>query len=128
MSYIVKEVQQQLRQAVMASVQKAFENGEIQVLPEKDFIVETPADSANGDFSTNAAMAWARELRMAPVKIAGIIIKNIDLGSTYFQKCECAGPGFLNFYLDAKYYAAILKDVKAKGENYGHSDYGAGKK
>ncbi|MBQ7595552.1 MAG: arginine--tRNA ligase, partial [Clostridia bacterium] len=45
-----------------------------------------------------------------------------------FERCECAGPGFLNFYLDGKYYAAILKDVIAKGENYGHSDYGKGKK
>ena len=128
MSYIVKEVQAQLRNAVLAAVKKAAENGEIQTVPEKDFIVEKPADSANGDFSTNAAMAWARELRMAPVKIADVIIKNIDLGSTYFEKCECAGPGFLNFYLSAGYYAAILKDVKSKGEKYGHSDYGTGKR
>ena len=128
LSYIVKEVQAQLRDAVLDAVKKAAENGEIQTVPEKDFIVEKPADSANGDFSTNAAMAWARELRMAPVKIADVIIRNIDLGSTYFEKCECAGPGFLNFYLSAGYYAAILKDVKSKGEKYGHSDYGTGKK
>ncbi len=128
MSYIVNEVQDQLRSAVIASMQIAAENGIIAAVPETKFNVEIPADRANGDFSTNAAMAWARELRMAPRKIAEIIMDKINLENTFFARCECAGPGFLNFYLSNSYYAAILKDVKAKGTMYGHSDYGKGKK
>ena len=128
MSYIVNEVQKQLHDAVMDSMKKALENGVIADVPETKFNIEIPADRANGDFSTNAAMVWARELRMAPRKIADIITGGIDLSGTYFAKCECAGPGFLNFYLNNGYYAAVLKDVKSKGTAYGHSDYGKGKK
>lgn len=128
MSYIVKDVQKQLYNAVMDSMKKALSDGVIAAVPETKFNIEIPADRNNGDFSTNAAMVWARELRMAPRKIAEIIISGMDLSETYFAKCECAGPGFLNFYLNNGYYAAILKDVKAKGADYGHSNYGTGKK
>ena len=128
MSYIVNEAQKQLRDAVNAAVETAVKNGEFQTAPTAPFNVEIPADRANGDFSANAAMAWARELRSAPKKIAETIVNNINLDSTYFESCESAGPGFLNFYLDGSYYAAVLKDIKAKGKDYGRSDYGKGKK
>ena len=128
MSYIVSEAQKQLRDAVNAAVETAVKNGEFQTAPTAPFNVEIPADRANGDFSANAAMAWARELRSAPKKIAETIVNNINLDSTYFERCESAGPGFLNFYLDGSYYAAVLKDIKAKGKDYGRSDYGKGKK
>lgn len=128
MSYIVNEVQDQLRSIVLTAVQKAVDGGEFQVKPETSFNVEIPSDRANGDFSTNAAMVWARELHNAPRKIADTIIANINLDDTYFSRAEVAGPGFMNFYLDGKYYAAILKDVTSKGADYGHSDYGKGKK
>ncbi len=128
MSYIVNQVQSQLRECVMNAITKAFEKGEVSAVPQTAFNVEIPADSANGDFSTNAAMAWARELRSAPRKIADAIVANISLEGTYFARCECAGPGFLNFYLDGSYYAAILMDVKAKGKDYGRSDFGEGKR
>ena len=55
-------------------------------------------------------------------------MKNIDLDGTLFERCEIAGPGFLNFYLSQRYYTQIVKDVLAKGENYGSSDHGRGKK
>ncbi len=128
MSYIVNQVQSQLRDCVMNAITKAFEKGEVSLVPQTAFNVEIPADSANGDFSTNAAMAWARELRSAPRKIADAIVANISLEGTYFARCECAGPGFLNFYLDGSYYAAILMDVKAKGKDYGRSDFGKGER
>ncbi len=128
MSYIVNEVEKQLRNCVMNAVNKACSNGELTAVPQTAFNVEVPGDRVNGDFSSNAAMAWARELRSAPRKIAEAIIANIDLEGTYFARCECAGPGFLNFYLDGSYYAAILKDVQAKGKDYGRSDYGKGER
>ncbi len=128
MSYIVNKVQSQLRECVMNAITKACEKGEVSLVPQTAFNVEIPADSANGDFSTNAAMAWARELRSAPRKIADAIVANISLEGTYFARCECAGPGFLNFYLDGSYYAAILMDVKAKGKDYGRSDFGKGER
>ena len=128
MSYIVNDVQNQLREAVLSAAGRAVADNAFPAVPLSAFNVEIPSDRANGDFSTNAAMAWARDLHMAPKKIAETIISNISLDGTYFARCECAGPGFLNFYLDGSYYAAILKDIKAKGKDYGRSDFGKGKR
>ncbi len=127
MSIIVKQVQDKLGAAISAAFEKAISAG---TLPEAEipaFNIEVPADRANGDFSTNAAMAGARVFRRAPRQIADAVCANIDLDGTYVAKCEVAGAGFINFYLSDEYYSAILRDVRACGADYGRSDYGEGK-
>ena len=69
-------------------------------------------------------MAGARAFKCAPRKIAEAITANIDLASSYFDRVEIAGPGFLNFYLKPQFYTDILRDVAALGSRYGHSDFG----
>lgn len=128
MSYIVNEVQNELKKIITYASEKAAEKGTLAVVPSGTFNVEIPADRANGDFSTNAAMTWARELKNAPRKIADAIIAEVSLEGTYFERVEVAGPGFINFYLGDRYYADILKDIRAKGKDYGRSDYGKGKR
>lgn len=128
MSYIVNKVQEQLKNAVYNAVESAVKDGAFPQIPTAEFKVEIPADRANGDFSANAAMVWARELRSAPGKIADTIMKKISLDGTYFLRAEVAGPGFMNFYLSDSYYADILKDIREKGKDYGRSDYGQGKR
>ena len=128
MSYIVNEVQNELKKIIACASEKAAEKGTLAAVPSGTFNVEIPADRANGDFSTNAAMAWARELKNAPRKIADAIIAEVSLEGTYFERVEVAGPGFINFYLGDRYYADILKDIRAKGKDYGRSDYGNGKR
>ncbi len=128
MSYIVNKVQEQLKTAVYNAVEAAVNDGAFPAMPTADFKVEVPADRANGDFSANAAMVWARELRSAPRKIADLIMEKINLDGTYFLSAEVAGPGFMNFYLSDSYYADILKDIREKGKAYGHSDFGQGKR
>lgn len=128
MSYIVNKVQDDLRKIVEAAAASVAEKGGFSAVPTAKFNVEVPADRANGDFSTNAAMTWARELRNAPRKIADAIVPEMKLDGTYFERVEVAGPGFINFYLGDRYYADILKDIRAKGKDYGRSDYGKGKR
>lgn len=128
MSYIVNEVQNELKKIIACASEKAAEKGTLAAVPSGTFNVEIPADRVNGDFSTNAAMTWARELKNAPRKIADAIIAEVSLEGTYFERVEVAGPGFINFYLGDRYYADILKDIRAKGKDYGRSDYGKGKR
>ena len=117
----------QLRAAVENAIKKAMENGELINAETPEFIIETPADRKNGDFATNAAMAGARVFKTAPIKIAQAITSNIELDGTYFERCETAGPGFINFFFAGDYYAAVLKDVETQKDNYGSSDFGKGK-
>lgn len=128
MSKIVKQVQDNLKKAISDAIDKAIAQGSLPQAEIPSFNLEVPADRANGDFSTNAAMAGARTFRKAPRQIAEAICANLDLEGTYVEKCDVAGAGFINFYLGNSYYSAILHDVKAMGKDYGRSDYGQGKK
>lgn len=128
MSLLVKETQKELREKILDALGRAVANGELPAEPLPAFNIEKPANSANGDFSSNIALAGAKAFKKAPRMIAQSIADNIDLDGTLFEKVEIAGPGFLNFYLSQRYYSEIVKDVITRGEDYGASDFGKGKK
>ena len=128
MSLLVKETQLELRRKIIEALGRAIANEELPAEPIPDFIIERPSNSANGDFSTNVAMAGARAFKKAPRAIAESIVHNLDLEGSLFDKAEIAGPGFINFFLSQQYYTEILKDIANKGEDYGKSDFGKGKK
>ena len=128
MSKMVKEVENKLYEAIENAVKSAIENGDLPQADIPKFIIEKPADKKNGDFSSNIAMAGARTFHGAPRMIAEAIVKNFSLDGGYIDRCEIAGPGFINFYLSDKYYSDVLKDIVASGDSYGRSDYGEGKR
>ncbi len=128
MSVLVKQVEDKLCELVRDAAKKAMAAGELPEAELTDFKVEIPADRKNGDYSTNAAMAWARAFRRAPAMIAAAITKNIDLEGTAFSSCEAAGPGFINFRLADRFYSEILMDIRKKGSDYGRSNFGKGEK
>ena len=128
MSKMVKEVENKLNEAIALAVEKATQSGDLPEAEMPKFIIEKPADKKNGDFSSNIAMAGARAYHQAPRMIAEAIVKNFSLDGGYIDRCEIAGPGFINFYLSDKYYSDVLKDIVSSGDNYGRSDYGKGKK
>ena len=128
MSQIVKQTQDTLNEKIIAAVNEAMASGKLPQGEIPQFIIEKPADKRNGDFSTNIAMAGARTFKAAPRVIAQAIIDSLDLSSALIDRAEIAGPGFINFYLSDEYYSQIVLDVVDKGDSYGRSNYGEGKK
>ncbi|MBR2589463.1 MAG: arginine--tRNA ligase [Clostridia bacterium] len=128
MAQLLIQTKQKLKAAVAAAVQKGIEAGDFPAAELPAIQIEIPADSKNGDFSTNAAMALARAFRNNPRKIAEIITANLDLSDLPIQKSDIAGAGFINFYLSEDYYALVLKEALDKGCDFGASDYGEGKR
>ena len=128
MSLLVKQAVNEIRTAILEAAGRAVADGEFPEVALSDFIVEVPANRDNGDYSSNAAMAWARDLRSAPRKIAEAIISRLELCDTFIERCEVAGPGFLNFYLKESFNACIIQDILESGADYGRSNYGGGKK
>ena len=124
MSKLVQKATDDLKQAITAAVNTAIQAGTLPEAPLPAFTLEVPADRSHGDWAANIAMAGARAFKCAPRKIAEAITANIDLDSSYFDRVEIAGPGFLNFYLKPQFYTDILRDVAALGSRYGHSDFG----
>ncbi|MCL2512351.1 MAG: arginine--tRNA ligase [Oscillospiraceae bacterium] len=128
MSCIVTTAHNQMKTIIKSAAETAIKKGDLPGAEIPEFNIEIPPDSKFGDFSTNAAMASARAFRMAPAKIAGVLIENMNLGGTYFERCETAGAGFINFFLNPGYYSDILLDVCEKAGDYGKSAFGEGKK
>lgn len=128
MAQTLLRAKEQLKSAIINSINKAIEKEQLVKADIPEFIIETPADRKNGDFATNAAMAGARAFRTAPIKIAQVITENIELEGTLFENCQVAKPGFINFFFSPVYYAEVLKDIENEKENYGSSDFGKGHK
>lgn len=128
MSKLVKTAEEQIINAVTEAINKNIADGTFIEADIPAFKTEIPADRKNGDYSANGAFMLSKALRMPPRKIAECILEKINLDGTYFEKCEVAGPGFINFFLKSDFYADILLDVDALGDNYGRSDFGKGKK
>lgn len=128
MSQLVEKAQQQLREAVNAALRQAVGAGELPDAPLPEFVLEVPADRAHGDWACNAAMAGAKAFHAAPRKIAEAIVGKLELTGTYFKSCEIAGPGFLNFTYDEKFYGEVLRDIHRLGDDYGKSSAGADKR
>ncbi len=128
MSKIVKQTEELLKEKITSAINKAIENGD---LPQGDipqFNIEKPANKANGDYSTNVALAGAKAFKKAPRMIAEAISNCLELDGTVFEKVEIAGPGFMNFYLSQKFYTDVLRDIFACASDYGKSDFGQGKR
>lgn len=128
MTYTALVAREQIKTAVINAVKKAIESGQILKAELSDFNVEAPANREHGDYAVNAALVWARCFHKAPSAIADIIINNADFSGTYIQKCEKAGPGFINFTLSDGYFSDIVSDALNKAEDYGNSDFGMGKR
>ena len=128
MSKIVNIAEKQIIDSVTDALKQNMADGTFIEAEIPAFKTEIPADKNNGDYSANAAFMLSKALRMPPRKIAEEIQNKIDLNNTYFEKCEIAGPGFINFFLKNDFYADVLSDIDALGDDYGKSDFGKGKK
>lgn len=124
----ILEVKKQINDIILSALGSAVAAGTIPNEPIPTFSVEIPADTKNGDIATNVAMVSAKALRLPPRKIAEAIVAQLDLNESYFKSAEIAGPGFINFFLNTSWFCDTVKSVHALGENYGRTDFGAGKK
>ena len=128
MSKLAAQATRDLRQIILDALGRAVAEKALPMEPAPDFTIETPADPSHGDFATNVAMVSAKAFHMAPRKIAEALSPYFEFSGTYFEKFEIAGPGFINFFLSPRFYAAVLQDIEALQDGYGRSDFGKGKK
>lgn len=110
------------------AVKKLQESGRLPQGQLPQITAEVPADSKNGDFSCNIALAGARVFRLPPRSAAELIRGAAELDGSPFARVETAGPGFLNFFFSPDYYCSAIQEILDRGERFGCSDFGGGKK
>ena len=128
MNNLVLKAMDEVRETVMNALGACVADGSLDAQPIPSFLVEIPADKSHGDFATNIAMVCARVFHKAPRQIAELVKSHMDLQGTYFASCEIAGPGFINFFLSPSWFANAVEEVLSQGEQYGRSEFGAGKR
>ena len=119
---------EQLSAVVRTAFARAAADGVLPAAEPADFVIEVPGDTTRGDFATNAAMVNARTMRNAPQKIAAALVERFEFGDLPVERCEIAGPGFINFFLRQEWFSSLTDEVLEKGDSFGRSDYGKGEK
>ena len=128
MSNKIQQAREQVAQLTQQAYERAAQAGLLPADAQVNATIEIPKDASHGDYASSFAMAGAKAMKMAPRAIAQIIVDNLQLEGSYFQKVEIAGPGFLNFTLGAKWYGELLADVEGEGADYGSNTEGNGEK
>ena len=128
MTDLVNQAYSQTKELVMQALGELVAEGTFPAEPIPAFIAEIPADPKNGDISTNAAMVCARPFKSNPRAIAQSIAEKIRLDGSCFERCEVAGPGFINFFFSPEWYSSVVNAVNSEKESYGSTDMGKGKR
>ena len=125
---LIEEAKKQAEKLILDAYAAAAAQGELPEGAELKGTVEIPRDTANGDYAANHAMTGAKALRRAPRQIAETLIAHMDLGGSWYESVEAAGPGFLNFRLGQRWFSDVLANVAAEGADFGRTRDLAGQK
>jgi arginyl-tRNA synthetase len=92
--------------------------------------LERPARREHGDWSTNIAMVTAKRAATNPRALASAVVDVLEHPlPDHVVGIELAGPGFINFRLDAGWLHEALAAVLTLGEDgYARPDIGHGEK
>ncbi len=116
-----------LRQQIGDALQTCFKNKTLHSGTVPEIQIEVPGNPEHGDFASNLAMTMARAEKKAPRQIAEALVAALD-DCDFLSKVEIAGPGFINFTLTPAIWHQVLDEITVKGEEYGLSQVGQGRK
>ncbi len=89
--------------------------------------IERSRDPQHGDFASNLALTLAKPAKSNPRQLAEQIMAALPQHEA-ITKVELAGPGFINFFVNANAQYQIIRQIHDEGPGFGLSNIGAGKK
>ncbi len=90
--------------------------------------LEHPDDLSHGDYATNAALRYAKELKKKPTDIAGDIVRYIVLQKIPMLAHVEAVGGFVNFFIAGEFFAESVQNILEKKDEFGKNVHCAGMK
>ncbi|MBP6965169.1 MAG: arginine--tRNA ligase [Armatimonadetes bacterium] len=121
-------IRDKLAAAVTKAIADAREAGEVNCAEIPEIALEPPKSREFGDFTTNIAMMMAREARMAPRRLAELVLARLSTADGLIERAEVAGGGYINLYLKPEWLHDTLIRIADEGEAYGRSEAGRGTK
>ncbi|HEY3328672.1 MAG TPA: arginine--tRNA ligase [Capsulimonadaceae bacterium] len=115
----------------LKSAQASGDMATLETVP--TLVIDAPKNKDHGDYASNIALILAKPLKISPRNVAEVIVKHIRAvdeasDAPAIKAIEIAGPGFINFKLQAGWLPTVIEDIEAKGESFGKSSTAAGKK
>ena len=115
-----------LEEAIVKAANKAVADGTFGAGDLPSVILEVPPKKEFGDFATNFAMQAARVFKANSRVIAQALVQRLE--APWLERCEIAGPGFINFYLKPRWLYDMLTGILAAGDHFGTSQVGQGRR
>ncbi len=89
-------------------------------------LLETPKHEGQGDFATTLALSLAKIEKKSPQEIARALVAGLEnkwcwpgSKTSWIEKIEIAGPGYINFFLSADYWLQTLLDIHSQQADFG---------
>lgn len=127
------DVTARLRDIIISASEAAAESLGIEVIP--DIVLEIPKDKKLADLSSNVAMQMCKGRKgLKPLEIASHICATAEKHlkkeklDIFIKKIEPRPPGFINLHFSAYYLQSLLEDISKRGEEFGRSKMGTGKR
>ena len=79
-----------------------------------------PEDVSFGDFTTNVALAYSKQLKTNPKQLAEKIVEELNKNKIdEIESVNIAGPAFINFKIKESYFSREITEFYGKGESVG---------
>jgi arginyl-tRNA synthetase len=112
---------------VHKAIKKAQRSKSLPKFDVPEIPVERPKQEEHGDFATPICLQLARLARMAPMRIAEIVVGRLPQAD-YLGEITVAKPGYINFSLSGAWLAQQVDGILQAGQRYGSVDIGKGRK
>ena len=119
-------VRDKIQEMVAEAVNRARQEGAIQLESMPEILVERPGNPDHGDFATSLPLRLARATRINPLKLAETLVDFVPEAEEV-KKVEAAHPGFINFYLEDGWVQGQVEEVRRAGAEYGNVPSGEGR-
>lgn len=119
-------MKQQLQELIKQAIQTLQETDQLA----KDLLayqirIDRSRDGKHGDYATNIALTLAKQANIDPKKLAASLIDHMP-PSSFVERTELAGPGFINFFIHEAVHQNIVSKIIEKGDDFGKSNVGEG--
>ena len=120
---MIPQIEQQLSEALVVLKADGLVPNDVNPV----ISVTRTRDASHGDFASNLAMMLAKPAGRPPREIAQALIDALPASGSVKQ-VVIAGPGFINFFQANDALSAVIATVLEKGDFFGRSAVGAGKR
>ncbi len=116
-------MKEQIAESISDAISRLSSEGKISALFDGSIQVTRSKDANHGDFASNIALVFAKQLGLNPREFAQLLSSQLE-SNALFEKIEIAGPGFINFFVAQTNQAQIVPQILSAKDSFGRNQQG----